>query len=77
MSFNSSREMAKRNSIFKHITTNLEDNFAIEQDEARTLAKQALLENRKKHKKEHGAGGQGGHTKPVAITGNSFEKLSF
>ena len=39
--------MVKRNTIFKNIASNLEENLAMEKDEARALAKQALVENRK------------------------------
>ena len=39
--------MVKRNTIFKNIASNLEENLAMEKVEARALAKQALVENRK------------------------------
>ena len=45
--YQSSREMVKRNTIFKNIASNLEENLAMEKVEARALAKQALVENRK------------------------------
>ena len=44
--FYSSREMAKRNNIFKHVANHLENEFEIQKDEALTLAKKALVENR-------------------------------
>ena len=62
--------MAKRNNIFKNIVSSLRDDFEIEQDQARTIAKQALVENRKM-KGNHNAGGQGGKTKPVTLTDDS------
>ena len=62
--------MAKRNNIFKNIVSSLRDDFEIEQDQARTIAKQALVENRKM-KGKHSAGGQGGKTKPVTLTDDS------
>ena len=46
VNFHSSREMAKRNNIFKHVANHLENEFEIQKDEALTLAKKALVENR-------------------------------
>ena len=73
----SSREMAKRNNIFKNIVSNLRDDFDIEQDQARTIAKRALVENRKKKGKkvEKSPGGQGGKTRPVTLTDDACEGL--
>ena len=38
--------MAKRNKIFRNIASHLENEFEMEKDEALTLAKKALVENR-------------------------------
>merc|ERR1719491_1103500 len=57
-----SREMAKRNTLFKKMVESLIDDHGMADDESSKLSKQALIENRQNRKntnnKGSGAGGQ-------------------
>ena len=71
----SSREMAKRNTLFKRMVEILEGEHEIAIEEAKKLSKQALLENRQGGKSsKSSAGGQGGgKTKPITILEDACE----
>merc|ERR1712226_1328086 len=62
-----SREMASRNALYHKMTTNLEKE-GLSNEKASELARKAVRQSRKGGKgKGHGAGGHGGHAKPVTI----------
>ena len=68
--------MARTNEIFKGIVNELTTVHLMDKDEALTVAKKAISENRKKHHHHGGAGGQSGHTKPITIADDACEGVN-
>ena len=76
LTFFSSREMAKRNKLFKKMVESLVEDFDMAPEEASKLSKKALVENRGKSS-GRGPGGQSGKTKPVTVVTDACEGKVF